>query len=441
MRSAISEWRWSPRVIGDYASARAISEAEAERAIGRLGERIQKSLRLGKSPIVTSSGGILAKGIAGIAGLDSDFEIEIMPKYVHSANRHWRQDLLFMSMVSKHGDLLLHDQIRATPSAANDLASFVAEVLLRLFYSNRRTPLKKYRFVSYQDFTLDGDFDAENLLLPGTDGFVQHRFQFDTDNEYSATVKTAVETLSRTIRDPSILSRLRRLSADIGRVTTPPSKRRCVLPGRLRRWQTLYDLSFDISRGFGLSPGDSVHKIPGFIVSTWQIWQDLIARALVMAFGNYAVKNQRRYPLGQSWKAGKGTIVNTTPDSVLSNLCPALIVDAKYKARNDIAFDGINEVDFYETLAFMRGANTNRAILVYPASTTHPRQTGSTEIIEKIQLSDGETIWGVSLEVNGISESGGFLSFINGLKKCVVDLTTPAMSSEQGVCTVAASIV
>lgn len=429
MRVSISEWSWSSDVAGNYAHARAISGAEATKAFSQMGERIQQALRLKKSPIEVSSRGIRAKHLAGIASVDNDFEVEIVPKYAHPENPHWRQDLLFMSMVSKHGELMLQDKIKATPSSANDLSALVAEVLLRLFYANRRTPLKTYRFVDYHDFTLDGEFEAENLLLPDSEGFKQRRFQFDTDNEYSATVKAAADLLCRTIRDPSVLSRLRRLMADIGPTGSLPSNRRKALPARLRRWQTLYDLSFDVARGFGLTPGDSFHQIPGFVVSTWQTWQDLIARALVLAFGSHAVKNQKKYYLGESARSGKVKPVTTAPDSVLCGESPALIVDAKYKGRSDSGFGGITEEDLYETMAFMRGTEINRAILVYPALADNSFKTGATEIIEEITLAGGETILGLSLEVNGISEPGGFMAFVEGLKKQVTSLSNPVVAA------------
>jgi 5-methylcytosine-specific restriction endonuclease McrBC regulatory subunit McrC len=171
-----------------------------------------------------------------------------------------------------------------------------------------------------------------------------------------------------------------------------------------------------------LTPGDGLHKIPGFVVSTWQTWQDLVARALDVAFGGYAVKHQNRYSLGESLKGTKGSTVGTTPDSVLCNVSPALVIDAKYKGRNDAAFEGVNEADFYETLAFIRAVGTSRAILIYPAISSQPYSTGTTHISEEIQLSNGDTIWAVAIEVNGISKTGGFLAFVEGLKQQVSNI-------------------
>jgi 5-methylcytosine-specific restriction endonuclease McrBC regulatory subunit McrC len=423
VRIAISEWRWSPDVVRQYALARGISDADAERSFHQLGERVQKSLRLKTPPFEISLGGVLAKGVAGIVGLDGDFEIEIVPKYASATSPCWRQDLLFMTMLSKHGNLLLQNQIKAAPSGANDLASLISEVLLRLFYSNRRTPLKTYHFVQYHDFALEGEFDAEDLLMPDSEGFEQHRYQFDSNNEFSATVKAAVDVLTRKVRDPSLLSRLRHLSADIGTVSAKQSGVRRLLPARLRRWQTLYDLAFDVTRGFGLAPGGSHHEIPGFVVSTWQIWEDLIASALIQAFGSAAVRIQRGHSLGNSFRGGKNIPINVIPDNVLVEQTPPLIVDAKYKGRVEDGAEWIGNADFYEALAFMQGVSTNQAILVYPSTTDVPRTTGTTEVIEKAQLLNGNTVWAVALELNGISEVGGFLKFVDGLKSQIVTLT------------------
>lgn len=418
----ISEGREAPGVLSAYAGARGIGEGDARLAFEQLGERIRARLRLSSSPLSLTSTGLVTKGFAGSVGLDGGFEIEVAPKYAHADNPHWRQDLLFMSMLSKHGDLLLQNQIYGTQSTANDLASLVAEVLLRLFYGNRRTPLKVHRYVDFHSFALEGDIEPEDLLLPDSEGFKQRRFQFDSDNEFSSTVRAAAVQLSHVVRDPSLLARLRRLVADIGPVSRKPSTLRRVLPTRLRRWQTLYDLSFDVTRDKSLSPGQGLHRLPGFVISTWQTWQDFVGRALVLGFGASSVLLQQNYPLGVSHRKGVTTSVRTTPDCVLTGFSPQLIVDAKYKGRADDDLARISDGDFYETLGFMRGVPTSRAVLIYPSTGGKTYQTGRTEILEDIRLSNGDRMWAVSLDVNGISRPSGLLAFTEGLKQCVHDI-------------------
>lgn len=427
MRIALSEWRLAPDLIGQYAAARKISGADAEAGIRLLGERVQKSLQLKKSPLEISTSGVIAKGIAGVVGLDRDFEVEIAPKYAATDGEHWRQDLLFMSMLSKHGNLLLQNYIRATSSSVNDLTSLVAQVFLRMFHGNRRAPLKTYRFTQFTDFALDGEFDPEDLLLPEADGFTQHHYDFDTNNEYSATVKAAVVELCARVRDPALYSRLRAVSAQLTSVTVAPSVTQRTLPGRLRRWQALYDLSFDVARGFGLSPGDSLHRIPGFVVSTWQLWQDLVGRSLVLALGGNAAMLQHEYGVGHSRRNGKATRVGVTPDAVLVDRMPPLVVDAKYKGRMDTDNDGISTPDFYEVLAFMRAASAKQAVLIYPATNAIPGRTGSTEVLERVDMDNGEVLWAVALEVNGISAPGGFAAFVDGLKAQIQVLAPHAL--------------
>lgn len=427
MRIVISEWQWAFDAIGQYAAARGISLSESESAFRRLGEKVQQSLHLKKSPIEIASGGVRAKGVAGLVGLDENFEIEIVPKYALPDSAHWRQDLLFITMVSKHGNLLLQNQIRASTAATNDLASLVAQVLLRLFYANRRTPLKTYHLVRYRDFELDGEFDAEDLLLPDSEGFEQHRYQFDTNNEFSATLKASVDVLCKKVREPALLNQLRRMAGDIGQITATPSKVRRRVPARLRRWQSLYDLAFDVIRGFGLAPGNSHHQMPGFVVNTWQMWQDLVARALMQAFGASAVNTQLGHPLGISLRNGKSTNIKVVPDAVLVDQSPALIVDAKYKGRAEDGPEGIKDTDFYEAMAFMQGVASNQAILVYPAINAKPKMTGDTEVVEYLKLLNGQQIWALGLEVNGISGAGGFTSFVQGLAQQIVTLTRSPM--------------
>lgn len=427
MRISVSEWRLAQDLIGQYAAARKVSVAEAETGIRQLGERVQKSLHLQKSPLEISANGVLAKGVAGVVGIDRDFEVEIVPKYAATDGAHWRQDLLFMSMLSKHGNLLLQNHIRASSSGANDLTTLVAEVFLRLFHGNRRAPLKTYRFTRFTDFALDGEFDPEDLLFPEAEGFTQHHYDFDTNNEYSATVRAAVIELCGRVRDPALYSRLRIVSAQLNSVRAPPSVIRRTLPARLRRWQELYDLSFDVARGFGLSPGDSLHRLPGFVVNTWQLWQDLVGRALVLSFGSEAASLQHEYEVGRSLRNGRPSRVTVTPDAVLGDRSPPVIVDAKYKGRSDSGNDGIGTPDFYEVLAFMRAASATQAILVYPATDRHPGKTGATEVLERIDMKNGDVLWAVALEVNGISAPGGFAAFVEGLKARIQALTSQSL--------------
>ena len=428
MRIAVSEWSWKQDLVGQFAAARKVSDANAEVSLRLLGERVQKSLHFKKSPLDVSSSGVRAKGIAGILGLDRDFEIEIAPKYASAENGQWRQDLLFMTLLSKHGSLLLQNPIGAKPSTFNDLTSLVADVLLKMFSSNRQNPLKTYRFIEYHDFALEGEFDPQEIVLPHSDGFAQHRYHFDPNNEYSATVKAAVLELCGRVRDPALYSKLRSVSAQLSSVTAAPSVVRRTLPARLGRWQGLYDLSFDVARGFGLSPGDNMHRIPGFVVSTWQIWQDLVGRALVLAFGPDKASLQHRYVVGQALRDGKVTPVGMTPDAVLVDEVSPVILDAKYKGHSDRRNDGINDTDFYEVLAYMRAASAKRAILIYPATSVHAHATGTTKVLEKIEMSNGEVLWAVSVEVNGISMLGGFSEFVAGLKARLETLMSEPLS-------------
>jgi len=388
--------------------------------------RIRSSLHIERDPLELTLNGLRAKGIAGMISLDADCELEIMPKYAASNNTDWRQDLLFMSMFSRHGDLLLQDRIGAGTLSANDLASFAAEVLLRLFYKNRRSPLRVHRFKQFVDFALEGEVDAEDIFLPDDEGFKQVKFSYDSDNEYSATIAESVRIMHERVRDPILMSRLRRMLTDIGPVATQASIVRRTLPPRLRRWQILYDFAYDLCHGLELAPGNGPHYLPGFVISTWQTWEDLVTRALVIAFGYSAITVQRHYNLGTSTFDGKNISVNVRPDIVLVNTpCGPLIIDAKYKGRGDLRFTGISESDLYEALAFVKAVGARVALLVYPSTMPTRSRTGDCELVEEIRVNSDITVIAACIEVNGVGQRGGFAAFVDGLRRQVIEITTP----------------
>jgi len=125
---------------------------------------------------------------------------------------------------------------------------------------------------------------------------------------------------------------------------------------------------------------------------------------------------QHEYRVGQSLRNGKVVSVKVTPDAVLVDRVSPLIVDAKYKGRRDAENDGISTPDFYEVLAFIRAASAKQALLVYPATNAIPGKTGSAEVLERVDMDNGEVLWAVAIEVNGISAPGGFAAFVEGLK-------------------------
>ena len=195
------------------------------------------------------------------------------------------------------------------------------------------------------------------------------------------------------------------------------------LPSRARSWQPTYDLAVDILRGFGGTFGPRNLFAPGFVVSTWQIWQDLVSVGLRLGFGAKNLSVQPRYRLGLRSVDGKPSPVSVTPDCVViieaGEKQRRVVVDAKYKGNVDRGDRGVSSSDTYEALAFSRATRVNEVVLVYPMAIASGAESlgrvgyGS----EFASISVGEThIRAIEIGVRGVSETGGLRRFSNVLR-------------------------
>jgi 5-methylcytosine-specific restriction enzyme subunit McrC len=397
------------------AASLGISSPAAEQLLRRAGERIQRTVPgLHANPVEISSAGVRVKGVAGVVELDG-CELEVAPKYSPSSHAGWREDLLFLALFSKYGELMIQDHISAGHSAANDLSELAARVLLRMFYGNRRTPLRVRSMESFVSFDYDTEIETESLFSPTEDGFEQRGYRHSNDNEYASTVVSGARALLGRLRGSPVRAQLVRMVQDVGPQTTPPSRERRKLPPRLRHWQALYDLAFELARSGGLAPGHKGFISPGFAVNTWRTWQDVLAKSLVLALGATRVKNQVKFHLGSRETGGASVPLFCTPDTVVEGVSSRLIVDAKYKGESDQDFDHIGSADIYESLAFARATGSNRVVLIYPMTAPKPKETGASEVAERVWVGSIE-IAALTVEINGIAKPGGLLKFVSGLK-------------------------
>lgn len=408
------------------ASSQSITRERAEHLLRRAGERIQRAIGgLKANPVELGSSGVRVKGVAGVIEIDSGIELEIAPKYASKSHTRWREDLLFLAMFCKYGELLAETRITAGSSAANDLSDLAAKVVLRMFYGNRRSPLRTRSLQRFESYEYETDIEPDDLLLPGDEGFRQKAYSFSRDNEFSATLMAGAAALLGRVRASPLRAQLARMQRDIGPQTARASKLRRRLPARLRHWQPLYDFCFELSRDSGLAPGAKGYFSPGFVLSTWQTWEDAIAKSLVLAFGSSVVRNKPTRFLGQRAANAKVSDVICVPDSVVTFGSDTYVVDAKYKGEADEGFDHITNADLYESLAFAKAANAKSIILVYPQTDDNPSvKTGDSYVAEVVTMGSVQ-VHALCIQLNGIAKPGGLLTFVTGLRSSIETIMKP----------------
>jgi hypothetical protein len=111
-----------------------------------------------------------------------------------------------------------------------------------------RRPLRTYRTIRREEFALDGEVDAETIILPLSDGYPQVRLELTRQNPANATILSAARTLRPELREPMLVRQLQLIEGWLSPQGTTPHRQPRV-PGRARQRRPLVDLSWDILRG------------------------------------------------------------------------------------------------------------------------------------------------------------------------------------------------
>ena len=401
-----------------------IPVSRAKELLSSAGVRVRRLLGLEGSPVSWSDGGVQFQNVAGILLVAPQLELEVAPKFLGDASS-WREDFFLLATLSSHGRLLDREGLNASAREKSDLATLLGRSFVEMYNRNQRRPLRAYRRLPYTGFALEGDFEPEELAFPGEDGFDQAVTTFTSRNSYNAVLRAAASKLATVVRDMETRVRLEHVAQRLPRqaARTRLSERR--LPSRARSWQPAYDLAVDILRGFGGTFDPKSVVAPGFVVKTWQIWEDLVSFGLRLGFGANELSVQPRYWLGWRNVAGKKTSrVSVTPDCVLSGGAAGgrqglVIVDAKYKGNVERGDRGVSSSDIYEALAFARATGGNEVVLVYPMTIgTGPEPLGRVGCVSEFaSVRVGDTrIRAIEVGVRGVSETGGLRRFANVLR-------------------------
>lgn len=384
--------------------------------------RVSRLLRLEASPVSWFDGMVQFQNVAGILLIAPQLELEVAPKFLGDASG-WREDFFLLATLSAHGQLLDREGLNSSSSETSDLVTLIGRNFVEMYNKNRRRPLRAYQRLPHTGFSLEGDFDPGELSIPGEDGFDQEVTAFTRRNPYNAVIRAAASTLATVVRDVETRARLEHVAQHLPRQAAPTRLGERQLPSRARSWQPAFDLAVDILRGFGGTFDPKNLFAPGFVVKTWQIWEDLVALGLRLGFGASELSLQPQYRLGSKTVAGKESPVTVTPDCLLSiegkEAQRLVVVDAKYKGHVDRGYRGISSSDLYEALAFSRATRVSEVVLIYPMTIgVGPDPHGPVgSVIEFGRVQVDETcVRAIEVGVRGVSETGGLQRFASVLR-------------------------
>jgi 5-methylcytosine-specific restriction enzyme subunit McrC len=402
-----------------------VTDHAVRQAVSVQGERAREILGIGTVPFYLDNDTLMTRDVAGLIRLLPNLEMEIAPKFLGDAWPSWREDFLLVANVARSGQLLIREGITSSTGARDDLASLVAHTFVSLFEENRRRPLRTYRPQTEEEWSLDGEVDPEEILLPGADGYRVRRLTLSGRNRYNAQVASAARLLAPEVRDGVLQRQVRRVGQRLGPQPASTARPRATVPSRHRAWQQCYDLAKQINAGFGLRLAPGAFSSPGYLLTTWLAFEHLLVTAMRVGLRNAQVSYHPRVTLGT--RSG-GSPVFVEPDLMVRRGDGALIVlDAKYKGRAE-STPSITAADLYEGLAFAEATGQQRTTLLYPRPPLGSNQlpVGSVELFDEITVGT-RVIAGATIECRGISTSGGFLSFANGLGR-LVQRDQPPMS-------------
>lgn len=412
----------------DIAHAAGLDRARAGQILLDAGTRAANSLGFNYNPIGIDARGVRSIDFAGLIRLGPSLELEVAPKFLglDDADARWREDFFFLSTLSRHGRLLASERLSASGGAPRDLSTLVARSMAGMYEARKRRPLRSYRRVMESNFFIDGDPDPTDLIFPSPDGFEQEVTLFDRRNPWNGAIHAAAKELLPEVGDPAAASGLVRMIEDLAPQSWTGGYSRKAIPARHRAWSPLHDLSVDVLNGLGMSYKQGRAHAPGYLVSTWQIWEDLLTIGCRLGFGRAVVSPQKGFVLGSRSKLAGGakpSPVSVFPDCVIESdgVRPKFLLDAKYKGHVEKGILRIAEADIYEALAFAKATGCGRVVLAYPALPNgEPLPPGSCSAFERVDIG-GVQIVGAQIETRAISRSGALRAFSVNLAQQLVN--------------------
>jgi len=409
----------------EISRSRGIPIAQSRELLHGAGERVRGILGLESVPASWTGDRVQFQNFAGLIVLAPELELEIAPKFLGNAPG-WREDFFLLATLSHHGRLLDNEGLKSSSKATSDLATLIGRSLVDMYWRNQRRPLRSYRRLHQMDFAIEGDFDPEDLLNPGEDGYPQQVTSFTRLNPYNAVIGAAASQLAPVVPDPETRARLERVAHHLPKQAKPSRLKEQRLPSRSRGWQPTYDLSLDILRGLGGAYDPKNALAPGFVMQTWQVWEHLVSLSLRSGLGGENVSIQSKHQLGTRHSGVLERNLNVFPDGLVSvqskGSSRQVLVDAKYKGHIERNSLSVSNSDIYEALAFSRATSIKDIVLAYPrrieGDISSRDEVGYAAEFSKIKVDDVE-IRAVELGICGISKRGGLKRFVSALTKIV----------------------
>lgn len=401
------------------AQATGLDRLRCSQLLADAGLRVASSLGFSSNPISVDARGVRATDFAGLIRLSPVLELEIAPKFLGNGHSYWREDFFYLSTLSKHGRLLATERLSAAGGSPRDLATLVARSLTGMYEARKRRPLRSYRRVKEVDFFVDDEPDPVDLYFPGPDGYEQESLRFDRRNPWNAAMREAARELLTEVGDPEACSSLLRMTEDLAPQHWAGAASRKRIPARHRAWTPVHDLSLDVLAGLGVNYKVGRAHAPGYVLSTWQVWEDLLTVAARLAYGQSAVSAQKGVTLGQRrFPNGKNSKVNVYPDLVIDPGAgtPRFVLDAKYKGHIEKEPLTTKESDLYEALAFATATGCQTIALAYPAPPEALNPPGSCTTFET-SIVGAIKVVSIHVEVRGVSRPGALRLFATNLRQ------------------------
>jgi hypothetical protein len=368
-------------------------------------------------PVKIDRDRVTFSNLAGVIRVGPGIEVDLAPKFLSHIEPDWREDFIAIASVTGEGMILAGQNVSATVSHVHDLASLIGHVFAEEFFAHRRTPLRVYQRRRWRDHALDGELDIDEALVPDPDGLPQRAFQRDLRNPFNALLAHAATLLLTEVRHPLVRSRLADVVKALGPQGPPPSHLTPV-PSRHRRWAPLIELAQQVVAGFEISLRKGSAAAPGFLLRSWQAWEQLINRSLRDAFEPGAVSAKRSYLWGRRGAAE----INVRPDLSITGTATTGILDAKYKGRAEEVQAAVGQADLMEAAAFMAASSYERIALLYPRTAASGARwaTGKCRVFDRADLQDSRVVLGVEVEVRGFGSQGGRRLFTDNLTQGVI---------------------
>ncbi|MBZ0248094.1 MAG: McrC family protein [Burkholderiales bacterium] len=421
-RLSLAEYGGWRDVSAELVEQCGMSREGAMRLLAVSAGRVRNLLRATDSAPLQAEGlRVRARDFAGLLSLSPHVELEVAPKFLggETLASSWREDFLFISALAKHGHLLPGHPIGAKRQAYVDIPFLLGKALGDEYWKNSRRPLKSYRHATTFDFEIQGELDDEALALPSSEGWAQTVTDYGRGNEFNATIQLAMRQLVPRIRNENTVARLRVAAQQLGEQSKATGRRRA-LPPRHRRWTPAYNLASDILTGEGSAfEAEGAYHLPGYLVSTWQAWEVLIARSLKSALPDSIVRYQNGLQLGIRTSGEKNSKFKVWPDVMVEDL-PArerpLVVDAKYKGRVEDGLTTMARSDVFECLSFAEAAQSPGVLVVYPhvPKEGEPPDLGKVRVFDQVDTGSKRVV-GVEVDVRGIAGRGKFSVFSRSL--------------------------